>query len=220
MSLRSGVLLIALALAGALSRRLAPVLVTVFVVSVVMVAILDGFFWFEFGNRTDRLVFHYLVYPVEVATFLEEQFHLSLILVPVALCVVGAHMALRPIARGLTQLSRRVWLALLVALIVPMSVVVWRGEPGPLQPTLSRAINEAASNGLLNVIHAGLVDETRWVGIFPTLEETHRGPALRESKIARPRALAPRHVLLIIEESFAGETWWNLELRAVHAPVQ
>ena len=49
---------------------------------IVIVFVAEAFFWLEFESRLDRLVFHYLAYPKEVIIFLEDQFFLSLVLVP------------------------------------------------------------------------------------------------------------------------------------------
>lgn len=203
--------------AGCIGRRWMIAAITTSVAVCVVIGMLDVFFWFEFGNRTDRLVFHYLSYPVEVWAFLEDQFLLSVLVIPIAVAVVIVHRALSGIAAGLATTSRRS-LSMAVAPVAALAlIVITVTEPAPLRPTMSRAVNEAASNGILNVIHAALVAERRWHGIFPALDLVERESLVSESS-PMPAARAPRHVMLIIEESFAGDTWWDVEARRKFMP--
>ena len=55
------------------------------VLVMVVVFIAELCFWVEFESRLDRLVFHYLAYPKEVLVFLEDQFYLSPVLLPIIL---------------------------------------------------------------------------------------------------------------------------------------
>ena len=66
------------------------------IILVLVFAVCELFFWMEFDGRPDHLVFHYLRYPVEVLAFLEDQFYLSLLLLPLALAVWFIGRMFRP----------------------------------------------------------------------------------------------------------------------------
>ncbi len=175
---------------------------------VLIVAIAEVFFWFEFQARLDRLVFHYLAYPVEVLVFLEEQFYLKWILIPFALIVVLlARLLAEPPELSLRSVAV-VWLG--------AGIAAWlSGQPVIEQ---SRLLTQLASNGYVGILTAARVNETRWNGLFPGVT-----PA-REAFKAEP-SLPPmvsvdaKHVVLIIEESFAGKTWEDPKERALHLPA-
>lgn len=203
--------------AGCVGRRAMHTAMTASVAVCVVVSMLDVFFWFEFGNRTDRLVFHYLNYPIEVWAFLEDQFVFSLLIVPIAVAVALLHRALSNSAVALATTSRSTLSMALTPVATMALIIATVTEPAPLRPTMSRATNEAASNGILNVVHAALVAERRWHGVFPALDLTDRERLMTEARAA-PAAQAPRHVILIIEESFAGDTWWDGDKRRKFMP--
>ncbi len=208
------------ALAAAASRRALRVAVSGALCVALVTAIVDLFFWFEFGSRTDRLVFHYLVYPVEILVFLQEQFHLTLIALPVVVAVALIHRGARPIADALAAVSRRTCAVAALTILLPLSsTLALEPEAIPLRPTLSRAINEAASNGLVNVMRAAFIEESRWSGVFPELPAVRRAALLHPPvRLQTAHDRHPRNVVLVVEESLGGAAWWNLDMRARYMP--
>jgi phosphoglycerol transferase MdoB-like AlkP superfamily enzyme len=204
----------AVALAGFWRQRWLRVAVFIAVLVMVVVFIAELFFWVEFESRLDRLVFHYLAYPKEVLVFLEDQFYLSLVLLPIILLC-----ALVAFALGLPQMDRT-GRAVQVSVIVAGAVVMAFGQP--VGGSYSRVASEFASNGYLGVLSAARYREDD----IPWLTQ-HAAPhqavpvALRGSALAmqmRQETARVRHVVLIIEESFAGPTWDDAELRRQYLP--
>lgn len=186
----------------------------------ILFVIVDVFFWIDFDGRADRLVFHYLAYPVEVLVFLEDQFALSLLILPLLFIVYLIYRQLLPGLRVLQQSiasTTGVWATAAVCLIG--GLVQWQLQP--LMPWPSRHLNDLGSNGMQKVLHASLIDETQWEGVYaqpsPTDRHSLRSPDLVANSPAAVTAPA-KHVLLIIEESLAGPNWWNQQRRAQYMP--
>ena len=137
-----------------LPRALYPGL---FVISAVIcvVAFAELFFWWEFASRLNRLVFHYLLFPREVLVFLEDQFYVSLYLLPALVVVYGGYRALRG-GRPPPTVSAGVALGATGLALVCLAVVL------PLEFSAQRRINEMASNGYLSVLRAAAIDASRW----------------------------------------------------------
>lgn len=186
----------------------------------ILFVIVDVFFWIDFDGRADRLVFHYLAFPVEVLVFLEDQFALSLLIVPLLLVVYLIYRQLLPGLNVLQQSvasTAAVWTTAAVCLIG--ALIHWQLEP--VMPWSSRHLNDLGSNGMQKVFHASLIDETQWAGVYASPSPADRGhlnnPGI--SKYSTSGAIAPaKHVLLIIEESLAGPNWWNEQRRAQYMP--
>jgi phosphoglycerol transferase MdoB-like AlkP superfamily enzyme len=221
-------LLIAVPLAilfAVLARRARPrvtgALAYLAVAVMLLVSIAELFFWNEFQSRLDRLVFHYLAYPREVLTFLEDQFYLSLYALPfLGLGALLTVWVIRPLREpGQASGTRRpLGLAAIVAVLLAASFWPAALPPGRVAPQL-------ASNGYLGIARAALTDERRWTGRYPG--DAH--PPSAGSKVPTttpaslqlapaPTAQRPKHLVLIIMESFAGETWQDPALRAQYLP--
>jgi phosphoglycerol transferase MdoB-like AlkP superfamily enzyme len=189
------------------SDRGRNVLSGVVIAIVLIVAIAEIFFWHEFEARLDRLVFHYLAYPVEVLTFLEEQFYIKWILVPFILIIV----LLVRLTGTPPELTGRSAL-----LLIGMALVAgWVSS----QPVLeqSRLLTQFASNGYVGVLTAARVDQTRWSGLYPGVTASNE-PFQPEPALPAEVKVEAKHVVLIIEESFAGKTWEDPQERAAHLP--
>lgn len=186
---------------------------------IVLLIIVDIFFWIDFDGRADRLVFHYLAYPIEVLSFLEDQFALSLLIVPLVLLVYIGFRALRPeldlLAHHITQqrLAATGFSAVVLAGLITLQLQ-------PLMPWQSRYTNDLGANGMQKVLHASLVDAGAWDGVFPTAAKFDRQAraSVHYDQPLQAAAPPPKHVLLVIEESFAGPNWWDKKRRAKYMP--
>ncbi len=217
-------LFLALFAALVLTALIRPIIAQLFLAFSILLWILflivDVFFWIDFDGRADRLVFHYLAFPVEVLVFLEDQFALSLLILPLLLVVYLVYRQLLP---GLSALqdsvrtSTGIWAMTAVCLIG--GLVQWQLQP--LMPWPSRHLNDLGSNGMQKVLHASLIDETQWDGVYASPSLINRD-ILNNPVIAKKTTVAVRspakHVLLIIEESLAGPNWWNEQRRAAYMP--
>lgn len=186
---------------------------SVFVVLVVAIVLLVGaaelFYWHEFEARLDRLVFHYLAYPVEVLVFLEEQFYITWLLLPFAVLVylVMRGIGTPPQLQGIRQM-------LLLAAAVCVLVLV-------RQPVLdqSRHLNQLSSNGYIGVLTAATISQQDWSELYPGVayrsisDDGATGRAGSESESSPVAGLGRKNVVLIIEESFSGPNWTDPALR-------
>lgn len=204
-------------LAGA---RLARLWLGISLALICIVFIAEIFYWLEFQSRLDRLVFHYLNYPREVIQFLEEQFFLSLFTLPFGLLI---WLLTRWMGRDLPDRFNGGQRALFAFWIGVGALVLAFGTPGP--PGHSRHLNQLASNGYLGVLGAARLDETRWQGAYwapPANDrpEAPNSPPPAGQSSCRDRLSGPgfRHLLLVIEESFGGRFWWDLENRTRYMP--
>ncbi|MEM8498253.1 MAG: sulfatase-like hydrolase/transferase [Pseudomonadota bacterium] len=186
----------------------------------ILFVIVDVFFWIDFDGRADRLVFHYLAYPVEVLVFLEDQFALSLLILPLLFVVYLIHRQFLPGLKGLQQSiesTTGVWATAAVCLVG--GLVQWQLQP--MMPWPSRHLNDLGSNGMQKVLYASLIDETQWEGVYAKPSPADRASVTRPGPAANtPSGISSsaKHVLLIIEESLAGPNWWNLQRRAQYMP--
>jgi len=188
---------------------------------VLVFAIVEVFFWMEFDGRPDRLVFHYLKYPVEVLAFLEDQFYLSLLLFPLAFVVWLVGRLLRPWMELLVSSNpdeiRHHWPALIMILFVLVSP--WIFNKGYFPHSDMRQVNQLSSNGIFSVLHAASIDITTWkTGETGTAKIP--GPEACKTPEDEMPALLPKvkHLVLIIEESFAGDSWWDKQKRKKFMP--
>ena len=79
-----------------------------------------------------------------------------------------------------------------------------------------RSLNHLASNGWLDVLHAVRVDQGEWESAYWQPEQPEPPPIAATAGAAPPAGF--KHLLLVIEESFSGEAWWDLEQRRKYAP--
>ena len=126
----------------------------------------EVFFWGEFDGRLNRLVFHYLAYPLEVLSFLDDQFFFSLVIVP----ILGvAYLLQRLLRQDLKRVTQR-WQAPFPRLSVGVLALVFAGlliGVQPLRLSDSRQVNELANNGLFGVVHAASLNVEAWDSIYP-----------------------------------------------------
>jgi len=202
----------------------------VMLVLMLVVTVAEIFFWLEFESRLDRLVFHYLAFPMEVLVFLQDQFVLGVALVPVLLL---SGLLLRWLSP--TSIPAHTGQPMAIALLLLGTLVALVGQP--LGQSDSRLRSAFASNGYLGVLHDARFaeDDIAWL--------TH--PAVRPLEAASPVRSAPdkdtdkdkdtdsdaetmaalratlagkRHLVMIIEESFAGPVWERETLRKTYLP--
>ncbi|MFK7731113.1 MAG: LTA synthase family protein [Pseudomonadales bacterium] len=214
------VFLAALVLTALIKPVLARLLLAISILLWILFVIVDVFFWIDFDGRADRLVFHYLAFPVEVLVFLEDQFALSLLILPLLLLVYLVYRQMLPSLKALQTTiapSKGAWAV--SAICVLGGLIQWQLEP--LMPWPSRHLNDLGSNGMQKVFHAGLIDETQWEGVYASPASTARH-SLTEVAVTRHsnagKTAPAKHVLLIIEESLAGPNWWNEQRRARYMP--
>ena len=187
-------------------------LVTNAVILVVTVA--EGFFWLEFESRLDRLVFHYLAYPREVIVFLEEQFFLSIFLLPFVLVVWLVSWTIGyPDKKKASRPQALMFLLLGVGLIFVLE---------PLRPdTLrdSRTAMQFASNGYIGVFRDATYDiqQLAWQRVFAS--DSYQ-PKQTSTQAEQHKAVTrnKKHVVLVIEESFAGPVWQDAASRQNYLP--
>lgn len=199
-------------------RLLSPVL---FVTAGLMIVVLfaEVFFWQEFQSRLNRLVFHYLSFPGEVALFLEEQFFISALLVPLALGSWGVMRFLLRRSAGVGQDgSPYLWAPALAAVLA-----FFLAEP--FGQSASRLHSEWVSNGYLGVLRDARYDEAHipWLAQFIGSKKKHglepTKASQKEPLLELRQAVAgKRHLVLIIEESFAGPVWRDPVLREKFLP--
>ncbi len=190
-------------------------LVVIVVAVVLLVAAAEIFYWHEFEARLDRLVFHYLAYPVEVLVFLEEQFYITWVLVPFVLLVL---LVVRLVGRPARMESGRHLLMLLVAAACVLLLV--------RQPVLdtSRRLNQLASNGYMGVLTAATVSQQDWSELYPGVawrliaQHGANHSAQPESTTPAVPTTGRKNVVLILEESFSGVNWTDPVLRRQWLP--
>ncbi len=199
-----------LALAYLIGDRLGRLVLLLLTAVVLVVAFAELFFWWEFEGRLNRLVFHYLLFPREVVTFLEDQFYVSLYAIPALLIIVVSYRVVRGRSAGHGVPPRALLVGAVIACVVAVLVT------SPLEFSKSRRINQMASNGYLGVLHAAVTDVSAWHGHYWTPPE----PVAIEAQIGETSGFAEplrvKHVVLIVEESFSGEVWDDLDLRATY----
>jgi hypothetical protein len=202
-----------LALALLINVRIGRITLLALIAVILIATVAELFFWWEFESRLNRLVFHYLMFPREVSTFLEEQFYLSLFAIPAFAIVFGTY---RFVVTGCPQLLSRRARALMIATVAASAATLLLVEPWDFNS--ARRINQMASNGYLGLSQAAGTDEALWHGLYWSPEHP---PAASVSDTPRRSAsvpLAVKHVVLIIEEAFAGDVWTQPELRARYLP--
>ena len=199
---------------GMLSVRVLRWAVFVAVAVSLMIFVTEIFFWLEFERRLDRLVFHYLAYPKEVLVFLEEQFRLSILVVPIVLFSWLLTRMLHWPTEADTD--RRA----IVGLVGVGLLIATFGQP--IGQSNNRVAGEFASNGYLGVLKSARYS----IKEIPWLDRGFTQPSQRKMSHERGASArnidaelaSKRHVVLIIEESFAGPVWEDEELRGKYLP--
>ncbi len=192
--------------------------------TVAMVALIVGgelLHWTTFFVRAGITVIRYIRHPLEVLAFLQELVGFAFFLVPLAaMGWAAARWMSGWLPSAFSGGDRWGFVALLA--FAAVLVASDGGYRGPVTP--ERSLNHLASNGWLNVLHAARFDPSEWEDAY-WQPERPEPPPLAATSVA-PAAVAPapaapaefKHLLLIIEESFGGEAWWNLEQRRKYAP--
>ncbi|MEM9621749.1 MAG: LTA synthase family protein [Pseudomonadota bacterium] len=176
-----------------------------------LVCVAEIFFWLEFEGRLDRLVFHYLAYPKEVLVFLEDQFYLSLFAVPFIVLVWLTY-------RGLGHPDRDSPRSRAAALVLAaVGVLLWGSPWQPAALADSRVALAFVNNGYLSVLEDARypVDDIVWLQQQTT--SATAAPLVPPGPL-RQQLARKRHVVLIIQESFAGPVWREAELRQRYLP--
>ena len=203
------IVLVPLSLALLINRRFFRTILVCTVGIVLLVTIAEIFFWNEFSGRLDRLVFHYLRHPIEVIVFLEDQFLLSVFALPFLGGVFLIYRFFYRLFPTAQELHEKIFALVIIGASV--MVVSWSA---PVHHSKFRPANELAENGYLGVIYAARVDETQWNENYDSLPH-------REMPYSNKRSspeLQVKHVILIIEESFAGPIWNNKIMREKYLP--
>ncbi len=206
------VLLSAVASLGMRSSRawIRTSFVVLVVAVVLLVVVAEVFYWQEFEARLDRLVFHYLAYPVEVLVFMEEQFYITWLLLPFALLVVVVVRLLGSVPRMASGKP------VLLLLGLAMCVLVFVRQPVLDQ---SRHLNQLSSNGYIGVLTAATISQQDWSEMYPGVvyhprSDRNAAGGLQPELLTSPVAtLGKKNVVLIIEESFSGPNWTDPALR-------
>ena len=180
---------------------------------ILLVVIAEGFFWLEFESRLDRLVFHYLAYPREVIVFLEDQFFLSVFLLPFLLVVaLVSWMVGFPRKEQVNRRSALLFFVAGVALVFVLRPLHFASLHD------SRTATQFASNGYLGVLGDANynIKQPPWLPAAPagTDLSTSTPTSAPVKRVTREK----RHVVLIIEESFAGQVWRDEPSRARYLP--
>jgi hypothetical protein len=202
------------ALAGYLGLYFFRAMVLVAIAVILIVGVAEVFFWQEFQSRLDRLVFHYLAFPKEVLVFLDEQFYLSLLILPFCLLVWVIYLGLQRSGLDSHRAQHRpLWI------VMGLIVLIW-GEP--LGQSNGRVVSEFVSNGYLGVLKAARYreDGVAWLQ-QPQAGQILQRPRITDSsvdEIIKRELSQKRHVMLIIEESFAGPVWMDSVLREQYLP--
>ncbi len=206
------------ALIGLINERCLHVTAYLVLAVTLVVFAAEVFFWLEFESRLDRLVFHYLAFPKEVLVFLEDQFFLSLFVLPLVLVTWGFMWLLgwpqRTAGRPTLQ----------IAMVGAALAALLFGQP--LGQSASRISSEFVSNGYLGVLVDARFaeDDIAWLAAGALVSDQNLPVVpvvLNDSSLAASlgREVADkRHVVLIIEESFAGPVWEDPQQRQQYLP--
>ncbi|MDE0270930.1 MAG: LTA synthase family protein [Gammaproteobacteria bacterium] len=178
-----------------------------------LVLVAEVLHWTAFYARLGITAIRYGRHPLEVVAFLQEQMGFAFYLLPLAAAGwVAARWMRGWLPRAFSRRERFGFLALLA--LAGVLVASGGGYRGPVGP--ERSLNHLASNGWLDMLHAARVDQSEWEGAYWQPERLEPPP------VASVEGATPstefKHLLLVIEESFSGEAWWDLEQRRKYAP--
>ena len=177
-----------------------------------LIFIAEVLHWTAFYARLGVMAVRYGRYPQEVILFLQEQIGLSYYLIPLAaLGWAAARWMGGWLPNAFSRRERFGFLALVAVAVV--LIANNGGHRGPVGP--ARTLNHLASNAYLEVLRTLRVDQSEW-------ESAYWQPSRPEPPPAAAAGAAPaarfKHLVLVIEESFSGEAWWDPEQRRKYAP--
>ena len=224
MALSIGILLLAWPGRGLAKRVVLASFLTFEFLVVLIILGIDFATWLELDMRAGRFGEQYVAYleatthfGLEYARSVHWSFWLSCALVIAA----TAWLAIR-ISPVLAEAScqRKVrWSLSAFTLTSSLILFLYFGLTEP-QINEKRSLNDAAENTFTNVLRAWIRDDTRWQGVFkdvPEHEAQARLANIWPNHKAEPKP-SIRHLVLIVEESFGGDQWINIEARERHMP--
>ncbi|MXW49803.1 MAG: LTA synthase family protein [Gammaproteobacteria bacterium] len=196
-----------------LSRRFAVWWIGLTMAVAAFIFMAEIFHWTAFYARLGITLVRYGRHLQEVVTFLQEQVGLGFYLIPlVAIGWAAARWMGRWLPSAISRRERFVSLAwLAAALVLFVNDGGYRAPVGP-----ERSLNHLASNGWLDMLHAARVDLSEWDTAYWQPAQPEPPPIAATAGTASPTRF--KHLLLIIEESFSGEAWWDLAQRRKYAP--
>ena len=185
--------------------------------------------WFAFGVRLNRLFFHYLNFPYEVAVYLQEQLYLAYWVVALFVLLYWLYRRVTPFAtRLLDPLKPKINKSILLSVMaVALSSLPWVVQFSVVTSHQDRLLHELSKNAFMNLTFVAWVNVTDWHRTYPQLSELElaQETAKRKAWLSANSQFANKvdlshikHVILIIEESFAGKNWWDLEKRGLYMP--
>ncbi len=185
--------------------------------------------WFAFGVRVNRLFFHYLNFPFEVVVYLQEQLYLAYWAVALFVLLYWLYRWVTPFAQKLFEFVRPMnnKSILLSIMAIAMLALPWAVQFSVVVSHQDRLLHELSKNAFMNLAFVGWVNVTDWHRSYPQLDEFELAQeaakrAILLNKNAQSVAHADlshiKHVILIVEESFAGKNWWDLEKRSRYMP--
>ncbi len=224
MALPIGILLLAWPGHGLAKRAvLACFLTFEFLVLLVILGV-DLAAWLELDMRFGRFAEQYIVY-LEATTHFGLEYarnvHWWFWLLCAAVIAAAVWLAARtvPVLAEVSCQKRVRWslsgfiLASSVTLLVYFSLF----EPHVNE---KRSLNDAAENSFTHSVRTWIRDDTRWKGVFKDIPEQEAKSRLGNIWPHLPADPKPniRHLILIVEESFGGDQWADLQARERHMP--
>lgn len=207
------------------ARVTAHLLLFVMLTTLVFSELGEMFFWNEFDSRYNSIAFNYLIFPREVIGNIRESFNLA-VLLPIVVVLAGAvYLPLRHRLSAALAAPPAPGLRLRLSLAAVLALGAGAGllRVIPTDPFLDRTVNEVAHNGLHSLLHAGLTNDEKFDGLYPTLSDTEATRLARtlvaqdNTRFLRPdgepsllrrvdNGTTPRrlNVVLVIEESFGS----------------
>ena len=185
--------------------------------------------WFAFGVRLNRLFFHYLTFPYEVAVYLQEQLYLAYWLVALFLLLYWLYRRITPFAKQFLDVVKPMTNNSILVGIMAIALVSF---PSVTQFSVvtshqGRLLDELSKNAFMNLTFVAWVNVVDWDRTYPHLGEVELAhEASKRAVVLNNNAQSAthfdfshiKHVILIVEESFAGKNWWDLEKRARYMP--
>ena len=185
--------------------------------------------WFAFGVRLNRLFFHYLNFPYEVAVYLQEQLYLAYWIVALFVLLYWLYRWVTPFAKKLLEFvkpmnNKSILASIMAIALVSLSSVT---QFSVVTSHQDRLLNELSKNAFMNLIFVARVNVTDWHRTYPQLSEVELAQQAAKrvvtlnnnaGSVIHPDLSHIKHVVLIVEESFAGKNWWDLEKRGRYMP--
>lgn len=185
--------------------------------------------WFAFGVRLNRLFFHYLNFPYEVAVYLQEQLYLVYWIVALLVLLYWLYQWVTPFAKKLLEFVKPTNNQFVLAnlMVIALLSLPWVVQFSVVTAHQDRLLNELSKNAFMNLTFVAWVNVTDWHRTYPELDEVElaqeaakRAVALNNNaqSVTHPDLSHIKHVILIVEESFAGKNWWDPEKRGRYMP--